>query len=531
MSKIAKCLNQRIQGVIYDTPNVLEKYSTDRSVLKLHPHLVAVPERVSDICHIVSFVNQIASKGILSPITVRGKGNDKTGAAIGSGIIMSMEKLNKIFEIDIRQRLVRAQAGATLREINEALDTYDFCIPIDADPDQTIGGLIANAQGNSTMTRGKFLIDYVDQAEVVLSSGDVVSVDRVRRRGLNRKLELTSFEGEVYRRVAKLVEDYSANLIPEQHLSRALSGYPGLRAVAPDSKSFDLTPLLWGSQGSLAVLAEVILTFEVRPAPSSFIAAVYPDLESALSLIMNLPSELRRANIYDLSIIHGATSSGKICGIFDSLPDKGILILASIDAPYSWRGNRRLRHLAEGPFRHATQVLFSNPDTQPNFEELPSILSAYLNSSYPDLRIPIVDDAYVPKESLIDYMQGLQELSQKYGTHLALFGSLVPETYSVRPEFNLGTVPGRQFTMLFLRDYSRLIAKCGGTLAGGSPEGRFKAICTNSELEAHMAQAYTSLKDIMDPNNILNPGIKQQATLQSVVRQFRTSYNSGIIPS
>ncbi len=529
MNIISTRLNEKINGVAYSTPTVLEKYSIDRSILKVHPRTVVIPESAHDIANLVTIANHLAVKGISFPITVRGNGSDKTGAAIGSGMIVSMEKLNKIFELDNRSRLIRVQAGATLGSLNTVLGRYGFRLPIEADPNHTIGGLIANACGSPSPHSNNSILNYLEQAEVILSTGDTVSISHLKHRELKHKLQKNSFEGEIYRRTIKLLDDFGATVQPSSSERINLSGYPGLRLLRPTPKTINLLPAFWASQGTLGVIAEVILGFSVQPSPSRYIAAIYPDVESALSLITALPElNFRRADIYDIHILHNAGCSGKVYPIFEELPESGYLILLATEEVYHWR-DRKNRKLAETLLKHASQVSFSDPSNYKLFKEISLILSTYLNNSSPELRPPLVDDVYIPKESLLDYSQGLSELGKKYDSHFSLFGSLLDENYSVRPEFNLGTVPGRQFAMSFLREYSNLVANCGGTLAGGSPEGRLKAICTNPLMEAHEAQLYAAFKDIMDPDNIFNPGVKQQATLQSVVRQFRTSYNSGHI--
>ena len=94
MNRIAIYLNQHIDGVVYSAPNILEHYSTDRSLLKFHPRIVAIPANTNDVRRLVKFANQLAAKKISLPVTVRGAGYSKTGSSIGNGLIISTEKLN-----------------------------------------------------------------------------------------------------------------------------------------------------------------------------------------------------------------------------------------------------------------------------------------------------------------------------------------------------------------------------------------------------------------------------------------------------
>ncbi len=120
-------------------------------------------------------------------------------------------------------------------------------------------------------------------------------------------------------------------------------------------------------------------------------------------------------------------------------------------------------------------------------------------------------------------------MEQKHHIKLPLFGSPLTHNYSIRPELDLTSVHGRQFALAFLREYHALILSLGGSIAGGTPEGRLKAIFTNTHTPPELKALYHELKTIFDPNHTLNPDIKQDANLRAVVSALRTSYSPGII--
>ena len=201
MSKLAEYLNQHILGNVFDSPLIREAYSTDRSILKMTPRLVALPETTNDIRKLLRFSSQLASRDFKLPVTVRGTGLDKTGASIGSGLIISTEKLNHIEEIDVRGRLVRVQPGITLGALNEALRLQGMCLPIVYDPRATIGGLIANCPNDDASERYGGIFRFVDRLEVVLASGDIVQLSPQSLRSVEAKIASTLPEGELYRKI------------------------------------------------------------------------------------------------------------------------------------------------------------------------------------------------------------------------------------------------------------------------------------------------------------------------------------------
>ena len=209
MNRIAIYLNQHIDGVVYSAPNVLEHYATDRSLLKYHPRIVAIPASTNDIRRLVKFCNQLAVKKISLPITMRGAGYSKTGSSIGNGLVISTEKLNHIQEIDVRQRLIRVQSGVTLGELKKSLGVHGLDLPVSGDPHETIGGLIAKNASASINTEPGTIIDFIEEAEAVLSDGSLVQIGKLGARGAKKKLDQKNLEGEIYRKIKEIIEKQS----------------------------------------------------------------------------------------------------------------------------------------------------------------------------------------------------------------------------------------------------------------------------------------------------------------------------------
>jgi FAD/FMN-containing dehydrogenase len=527
LNKIAKYLNQYITGAVYGESPVLDGYATDRSVLKIRPKVVAIPRTTKDIRKLVRFANQLALKNFKLPVTVRGTGLDKTGAAIGSGLIISMEKMNRIQEIDPRQRLVRLQAGVTLGSLNSALSLHGLTMPVTGDPCQTIGGLLANDHIGSLAASHGTLSSRVNQAEIVLSNGDIVQTERLSPRRLRKKKGAPGYEGELYRQLDNFLSDNIEALAGIEKGTR--TGYATIPRVKARNGSFDLLPAFFGSQGTLGIVSEVILSCELAPELPQYFVAAFSNASAALGFVSHAadlrPSEI---NIYDVNLFREAIGLGKKFRPIKALPDNGIVAVIVIDEHNRRRRAKKLRTLIYS-LAKSTRFAVSDEENYPAFIELQSILSLHLNSSTRAARLPLVDDVFIPNSQIKRYFSGIVELEEKYKITLPVFGSILANNYSVRPEIDLTSVAGRQFALAFLREYNDLVVSCDGSLAGGSAEGRLKAVFTNTHIGPELKELYQEFKDIFDPNNILNPGIKQNANLRAVVRTLRTSYDPGII--
>jgi len=233
MSKVASYLQEHILGEVSTNPAILKAMSHDGSVLQQTPEMVIYPRVTNDIRKIARFAWQLAEKGHVLPLTARGNGADETGAAIGKGIIISFPAhMNRIFELDSKQKLVRVQPGLNADSLNEALMLHGIGIPAlpSSSLYSTIGGAVANNASGPLSGKYGAMGDWVQQLEVVLATGDVLQTGRISKRELNKRKGLQTFEGEIYRNLDNLIED-NKQLIAEQ-LSADERNNVGYSAIA-----------------------------------------------------------------------------------------------------------------------------------------------------------------------------------------------------------------------------------------------------------------------------------------------------------
>ncbi len=527
MNKITKYLNQLIVGNVFDTPEMLEAYSTDRSALKIRPKFVAFPESTEDIRKLMRFFNQIALKNIPVTINIRGSGLDEGGADLGNGLIISTEKINKMLEIDPRERLVRVQAGITLKELNTALSVSGLGIPIGGHDNDTIGGLISNCP--TDLFAGKYggIQKYVERIEVVLANGDVLQTAHYRKYAAAKKTAEKTVEGEIYKKITKLIKR-NENLISEISKNRhERSGYPRIKKVYK-GESIDLAPLFFGAQGTLGVISEVILKavpISRRPARA---VATFKTLEQACEFMDKVkPLRPRELSIYDLRIIQDARESGKnLDGVIRKLED-GFVVFMSFDE----RKNYCLKKLAamQNSKPRSSRIILESPNTLQELGEFQNALYNYLTNTKNSERVPILTDFYLPKENLQSFVNDLNILREKLGLDLALYGDYGSSNYNLRPKFDLSEEGYNKKLATFLRAGAYVIERQGGKLAGGTPEGRLKAIVTNTEMTEPEKTLYTEIKQIFDQNNILSPDIKLGAISKFTLTHLRDTNSPRIM--
>lgn len=520
MNKITKYLNQMIIGNAFDNPEVLEAFSTDRSVLKIRPKFVTFPESTEDVKKLLCFFNEMATKNIPISVTVRGSGLGEGGACLSNGVIISMEKLNKLLEIEPRDRLVRVQAGITLKELNTALSVSGLTIPISGHENETIGGLISTYPIDNYASKYGGIYRYVERIEAILPNGECLQTSRLKKYNFAKIAAEKTLEGNIYQKIAKLLKEKDELIRNIDSHVYGSSGYPMITRVAKN-ETVDLMPLFFGAEGTLGVITEVILkAVPMRKKPMRAVMTaknIDQMIKSMISIKSLRPKEL---NLYDLKIVQEARESGKnLDGIIKKLED-GFVAFMSFDEFQ----NITLKKLEElkASLAPNTKIILEKDKDSININELENSLACYLNHVKNGERTPILTNFYIPSWNLSSFLKDLEILKEKLELDLLLYGSYANSIYSLRPKFNLEEDGINKKIATFLRAGSYIIYRQGGVLDAGESTGRLKATVSNEKLLDSERELYEEIKNMFDRNNILNPGVKLGADSKFSLTHFRS---------
>ena len=452
-------------------------------------------------------------------MTVRGAGHDEGGADLTNDIMISTEKLNKLLEIDPRERLVRVQSGITLKELNTALSVSGLRIPIEGRDNETIGGLISNCASGSYSGKYGDIMNYVERIEVVLANGECLQTERLKKYAIAKKAHEKTLEGEIYRKISKVLKSNEALLGDIEKNNKSLAGYPAVTKLLK-RETLDLMPIFFGAQGTLGVISEVILKAIPRKKRPARVVATFREIGTATKYIDSIaklsPCKL---NLYDMKIIMEARESGKnLDGVIKRLED-GFAVIASFDDKVN-ATFKKISALKE-KLPRSVKVVFESPENRPILNEFENSLVSYLGYVKNGERVPILTDFYLPKYNIGNFLSDLKVLEEKLSLDIALFGSCDRSIYSLRPKFNLEEEDFNKKATTFLKAGAYIINRQEGKLAGGTPEGRLKAIVTNTEMSDSEMKLYANIKSIFDKNDILNPEVKLGASSKFTLTHFR----------
>jgi len=527
MSKVATYLNEHLTGEVVVAGNALANASTDGSVLLQRPEMIAKVANTSDIRKIARFCWQLAEKGHILPMTVRGFGNSEVGSAIGAGVIISPQKyLHRVIGIDSKQKLIHVQSGASCDAVNMTLSTHrgmglPFFSPYGSTG--TIGGMIADGISGSLSSVYGTIHNCVNRLEVVLANGDVLQTERLSKRELNRKKGLHTLEGEIYRKIDNLITD-NAELIQKIAKSAKFdtTGYRSIVDVKEKNGSFDLTPLFIGSQGSLGIISEAILQAQFIRQDMTIVIASYENLADAQAgadLAVSLKAN--SVEVIDGRVLEMAEKQGKSRDFAPQKSLKGGLVLAfytSFNERSRQRSARKLARQLEKP-HNAAQVSTKSITV----EELPEIWSVIATASQ-TTGSKIVPSAFrglwLPAIQLDGFLNGLRKIESEYSIKLPFYVNLSRGFVDLLPIFDIKKVSDRQKLVKSLASVAELVDKHDGSLAGQGSDGRLKAIAMQKTVDKDVAKLYQQIKEIFDPHGILNPDIKNDVSAKKIVSQL-----------
>ena len=537
MSKVAQYLQEHLLGEVTSSAAVRKSFSTDASVLSVVPSVVVYPRDENDVRKTARFTWQLAERGRSLPITARGAGTDQSGAALGSGIVLAFPAhMNRVVVLDSKSGLVTVEPGALYGKIQQTLQTHGrFLPPFPASFEySTIGGALANnAAGEKSVKYGDTRA-YAKSLRVVLSNGEVIETGRLSKRELNKKLGLATFEGEIYRAVDALLEE-NAEVVANastKNVTKNAAGYD-LADIKQKDGSFDLTPLFVGSQGTLGIITEATLETELDNPEPTLLVGLFDNLQHAAQAVLELrklpemPSSLEMVDENLLKLVE-QLNPNQLKDVL-TLPLPKVVLLAEFDNPNE-RAQKRITKKASKIFeQYAVEFkVETSPAEQEKLWRIRHASATIAAHSEGNLSaIPIIEDGVVPVEKLEEYVGSIYRLFKKYHLNVAVWGHAGDGNLHIQPFFDLAQLGDRQKVFKIMNEYYSLVLELGGSTTGEHGDGRLRAPYLRAVYGDDMYALFTKVKQIFDPYNLLNPGVKLGTSLDDVKALLRSEYSLG----
>lgn len=534
MSKVAHYLQEHLLGEVTTSADARRFFSTDNSIFTVTPSLVVYPRNEHDVRKTARFCWQLAERNRIIPITARGAGTDLSGGALGSGVILAFPAhMNRIIQLDTKSGNITVEPGLNYGRLQQTLQTHErFLPPYPASLEySTIGGAVANnASGEKAVKYGSTKA-FVQGMRVVLANGEVIVTKRLTKRELNKKLGLSTFEGEIYRSIDGLIEENKALIDTlDVPVAKNTAGY-NLAEVKHKDGSFDLTPLFVGSQGTLGVISEITLATEPYNPETTLFLAGFDSVNSVVEAVQELrhashvPSVLELVDGNLLQFIDRLNPNQLKGSIAKPFP-KFALLVEYDDA--SERQRKKAVKKAKQVFGKLAQSYQSETslDAQARLWKVRHASASLLSHSEKQLKaIPLIDDCAVPLERLGELISGVSQLFAKEQLQLAMWGHAGDGSLNMHPFFDLSSLGDRQRAFRLLDAYYKLVISLGGSTSSQHNDGRLRGPYLPLVYGANTAALLAKVKQIFDPYGIMNPGVKVNVTLDDIKPLVREHYS------
>ncbi len=426
-------------------------YAYDNSRRSVIPAAVALPRSHEQVAGLVAYC--YAER---LPVTVRGRGTNTVGAAVpvAGGLVLSLERMNQILECSVADRYLIAQAGATNGQVQRHAAELGFFWAPDPTSSEfsTVGGNLACNAG------GPRAVKYGTCRENTLGLRAITGIGATLNTG-----------------------------------SRTTKGVVG----------YDLTRLLVGSEGGLAIISEATLRLTPLPTAKRTLRACYRDIESAAAAVARimaqpeLPCALEFMDAAAVSLVRDQPG-------VDLPAATGALLILEADGSASdiAAGVNCLQTAAAGDGLLDFRVARTADEVSALWQARKALSPALRRLAPKKLN----EDVVVPVSALPRLVRGLQDLSHQHGVPIVNFGHAGNGNVHVNllaDDQNQDQMDALEPCLSAVFD---LVLSLHGTLSGEHGTGLEKLPYLPRELDPESIRLMHGIKAAFDPRGILNPG-------------------------
>jgi len=438
-------------GEITFDPPTLAKYAGDKWFASHQPDAVALPRSTQSVSTLLRFANQHRI-----PVTPRGAGHGYVGGCVPAhgGIVLSLERMNRIKDINAADFAAVVQPGVNTKHFQETVEKRGLFYPPDpaSRADNFIGGNIATNAGGPRCLKYGVTRDYVLGLEVVLADGTIV-----RLGGRTHK----------------------------------------------NKTGFELHRLFVGSEGLLGVITEATLKLIPLPPFRANLAVGFGSMPAAVRTLHAifragfLPCALELADAFTLAAAYKRTKSERLRGC------RAHLIVELDGQTNSVRAEIKA---LERIIRQQNPLSVERGLGAAQCEEIWQIRREFSYALRDTGLTKLNEDVVVPRSRLEDLFKFAARLQKKHGLPVACFGHAGDGNIHTNVMVELNQPRADQRAEAALDELFTQVIAWGGAISGEHGIGLAKKRWWPQALSKEARELHRTVKYALDPKGILNPG-------------------------
>lgn len=486
----------RARGVaeVDDSATTRAVYSTDASLYRVVPRVVARPRDADDVAAII---DACAATG--TPVTARGAGTSIAGNAVGAGVVVDFTRhLHQVHHVDRDAETALVDPGVVHAMLQRAAAPHGLRYGPDPSTHTrcTIGGMIGNnACGNRALGYGRSA-DNIAGLDLVTAAGERLAL------GSHADAAATSVTLD---RLRELVGGGLATIRTEfGTFGRQVSGY-SLEHLLPE-RGFDVASFVAGTEGTLGLITAATVRLVRDPAVRHLVVLGYASMAEAADHVPAVlpfgPTACEGLGQRIVEVFREAKGPSAV----PDLPTGGGYLyveLAGADAAALAATAAEVVAAADAlDHRHVTSAAEQAVLWRIR-EEGAGIAARALDRP----ALSGWEDAAVPPARLGAYLRDFEALMAQHGVDGVPYGHFGDGCVHTRITFGLDEPGGHEAFRSFLHDAARLTASHGGSFSGEHGDGRARSELLPLMYSPEAIGLFGQVKEIFDPANLLNPGV------------------------
>lgn len=518
-------------------------YATDASMYEEIPAGVAFPRTLSDIQNLV---RRSADEDFT--ITPRSGGTSLAGQATGSGVILDVSRyMTSIVNMDSEKRTAVVQPGVIRDTLNREAQIHGLQFGPDTATTNRcmLGGMIGNNSCGLFSIKHKTTREHVKEIEAVLSDGSAVTFRALTPEELSEKCRQTSLEGEIYRRMLDLLMKNKETIrknFPHPDIMRRNTGYAidrlcEMDPITPGGRPFNLSELLCGSEGTLAITASAKVNLVPLPGHKLLLIPQFDNLHDAMLTAVEAvgfdPSAVELVDDIILDATKGNIEQQR--NRFFLADDPKCILIIQFEGDTTQeileKAERLTERLTERGLGYEHRIV-SDAEKMERVWSLRKAGLGLLMGLGSENRSPtFVEDTAVRVEDLPRYVEDFKKILARYKTQCVFYAHASVGELHLRPVVDTKTEKGLQTMKGIAEEVALLVKEYRGSLSGEHGDGRARAPFIETVLGSEVMPLLREVKEIWDPHYRLNPGKILDPDPMDTDLRFSPSYQPPVVPT
>jgi FAD/FMN-containing dehydrogenase/Fe-S oxidoreductase len=528
-SGLAARLAKRIAGDVLFDAGSRGRYATDASIYQVEPLGVVVPRNDDDVRAAMSLA---AESGI--PVLPRGAGSSQCGQTVGAALVLDHSKhLDRVLAFDPLAGTVTVEPGVVLDQLNAWLRPHGVWFPVDVSTSAqcTLGGMAGNNScGSRSLAYGN-MVHNVVAIDARLADGTEA------RFGPQREMEAcTGRIGDLLaslRDIGAREREEIARVVPK--VLRRVGGYnadvfnPQSERPYTNDGSVNFAHLLVGSEGTLAWTRA--LTLRVAPLPRHRAlgivnyASLHQAMDSARHLVRLGPSAVE---LVDRTMIDLARANPAFRPVIEQalIGEPQAILLVEFIGDDGADPARKLDDLAAllGDLGLAGRLvrMTGAGEQKALWEVRKAGLNIMMSMRGDGKPVSFIEDCAVPLAHLADYVDRLTQVFERHGTRGTWYAHASVGTLHVRPILDMRR-DGAEKMRAIAEEAAAIVREYKGAFSGEHGDGLVRSEWVAWQFGPRLTRAFEAIKDLFDPQGLMNPGKIVRSTRMDDASLFRFS--------